>query len=203
MVLLVGLGNPGPRYAGNRHNIGFMALEAIAERHRLPGWRERFQGFVCEGQIGEERAMLLKPMTYMNESGRAVGAAMRWLKLNPAEVIVLHDELDLAPGKLRVKTGGGVAGHNGLRSIAAHIGPDFRRVRLGIGHPGHRDQVHRYVLGDFVKADVAWLGPILAAVADHAELLCRGDDAGFMNKIALAVAPALARSVEDAGPRGS
>lgn len=186
-ILLVGLGNPGPRYAGNRHNIGFMALDAIADLHRLPGWRSRFQGHTSEGIVGSGRAMLLKPMTYMNESGRAVGAAMRWLKLSPADVIAFYDEIDLAPGKVKVKTGGGAAGHNGIRSIAAHIGPDFRRVRLGIGHPGHKDAVQRHVLSDFAKADHGWLGALLAALADNAGLLVAGDDPGFMNRVAVAL----------------
>lgn len=186
-ALFVGLGNPGPRYAGNRHNIGFMALDAIAELYRLPAWRSRFQGHASEGPLGPGRALLLKPMTYMNESGRAVGEAMRWLKLAPADVIVFYDEIDLAPGKLRVKTGGGAAGHNGIRSIANHIGPDFRRVRLGVGHPGHKDAVQRHVLSDFAKADREWLGPLLVAVADAAGLLVAGDDPGFMNRVAVAL----------------
>lgn len=189
-ALLVGLGNPGPRYAGNRHNIGFMAVDAIAELHRLPAWRTRFQGHACEGPLGSGRAVLLKPMTYMNESGRSVGAAMRWLKLTPPDVVVFYDEIDLAPGKVRVKSGGGTAGHNGIRSIASHIGADFRRVRLGIGHPGHKDAVQRHVLSDFSKADRDWVGPLLVAVADNAGLLVAGDDAGFMNRVALALQPA-------------
>lgn len=188
MVLIVGLGNPGPKYAANRHNIGFMAVDAIAGLHRFSGWRRRFQGETSEGTLAGSRVVLLKPMTYMNESGRSVGEAMRWLKLSPADVIVLYDELDLAPGKVRVKTGGGAAGHNGIRSIAAHIGPDFRRVRLGIGHPGRKEAVQRHVLSDFARADSDWLGPLLAAVADNAPLLAAGDEAGFMNKVALAVA---------------
>ncbi len=169
MVLFVGLGNPGPRYEGNRHNIGFMALDAMARRFNLPPWRKRFQGEMTEGQVDGTRVTLLKPMTYMNESGQSVGEAMRWLKLEPKDVVVFHDELDLAPGKLRTKTGGGAAGHNGLRSITGHIGADFRRVRLGIGHPGHKDLVHRYVLDDFAKAEPqGWLEPLLDAVADAA-----------------------------------
>jgi peptidyl-tRNA hydrolase, PTH1 family len=187
MVLLVGLGNPGPKYAGNRHNIGFMAVNAIAELHRFPGWRSRFQGQISEGTLDGARTALLKPMTWMNESGRAVGEAMRWLKLAPADVTVFYDEIDLAPGKVRIKTGGGAAGHNGIRSIIAHIGPDFRRVRLGVGHPGHKDAVHRHVLSDFAKADREWLGPLLVAVADNATRLVGGDDAGFMNRVALAL----------------
>lgn len=202
MVLIVGLGNPGPKYAGNRHNIGFMAADAIADLHRFAAWRRRFQGEACEGTLGGDRALLLKPMTYMNESGRSVGEAMRWLKLSPAEVIVLYDELDLAPGKVRVKTGGGAAGHNGIRSISAHIGPDFRRVRLGIGHPGRKEAVQRHVLSDFAKADSDWLGPLLAAVADNAPLLAKGDDAGFMNKVALAVSGGDRKPTQGgAGPR--
>ncbi len=188
-TLLVGLGNPGPKYAGNRHNIGFMALDAIADINRLPAWRSRFQGQTTEGNVGDGRALLLKPMTYMNESGRAVGEAMRWLKLQPADVVVFYDEIDLAPGKVRVKMGGGAAGHNGIRSIAAHIGPEFRRVRLGVGHPGRREAVQRHVLSDFAKADRDWLGPLIVAVADNAGMLVAGDDAGFMNRIALAVQP--------------
>lgn len=187
MQLLVGLGNPGSKYAGNRHNIGFMAVDAIAALHRFPSWRNRFQGQISEGRLGETRAALLKPATFMNESGRSVGEAMRWLKLKPADVVVFYDELDLAPGKVRVKTGGGAAGHNGIRSIATHISPDFKRVRLGIGHPGHRDRVHRYVLSDFAKSDHDWLGPLLVAVADNAAMLAAGDDAGFMNRTALAL----------------
>lgn len=197
MVLIVGLGNPGTKYAGNRHNIGFMAVDAIADLHRFPAWRRRFQGEACEGTLGSDRVLLLKPMTYMNESGRSVGEAMRWLKLSPAEVIVLYDELDLAPGKVRVKTGGGAAGHNGIRSISAHIGPDFRRVRLGIGHPGRKEAVQRHVLSDFAKADSDWLGPLLAAVADNAPLLAKGDDAGFMNRVALAVSGGASKDARD------
>jgi PTH1 family peptidyl-tRNA hydrolase len=187
MVLMVGLGNPGPKYEGNRHNIGFMAIDAIADLHRFAGWRSRFQGQVSEGSLGDVRTMLLKPMTWMNESGRAVGQAMRWLKQKPGEVIVFYDELDLAPGKVRVKTGGGAAGHNGIRSIISHIGPDFKRVRLGIGHPGRKEQVHRHVLSDFAKADKDWLGPLLVSVADNAPLLAAGDDSTFMNKVSIAL----------------
>ncbi len=187
MVLMVGLGNPGPKYEGNRHNIGFMVIDAIADLQRFAGWRSRFQGQVAEGSFGDVRAMLLKPMTWMNESGRAVGEAMRWLKLKPADVIVFYDELDLAPGKVRVKTGGGAAGHNGIRSIVAHIGPDFKRVRLGIGHPGRKEAVQRHVLSDFSKADKDWLGPLLVSVADNAGLLAAGDDSTFMNKVAIAL----------------
>lgn len=188
MVLLVGLGNPGDRYAGNRHNIGFMAIDAIHRRHELPAWRDRFSGTFAEGRIGGAKARLLKPQTFMNESGNAVGKAMRYFDEAPADVVVFYDELDLAPGKVRVKMGGGAAGHNGIRSISAHIGPDFRRVRLGIGHPGHKAAVQRHVLGDFAKADRDWLEPLLDALADHADLLVTGEDSTFMNKVHLATA---------------
>ena len=189
MILIAGLGNPGSRYAGNRHNIGFMAAEAIARRHGLGPWRRRFQGETADGMIGEERAVVLKPLTYMNESGRSVGEAMRFYNLGPEDVVVLHDELDLPPGKIRVKTGGGHAGHNGLRSIHAHIGPDFHRVRLGIGHPGNKDLVHFYVLHDFAKSDGGWLEPLLGAIADAAPALARREFASFQNKVHLALNP--------------
>jgi PTH1 family peptidyl-tRNA hydrolase len=189
MILIAGLGNPGPRYAGNRHNIGFMAAEAIARRHGLGPWRRRFQGETADGLIGEERAVVLKPLTYMNESGRSVGEAMRFFGLAPEDVVVLHDELDLPPGKVRVKSGGGHAGHNGLRSIHAHIGPEFHRVRLGIGHPGHKDLVQVYVLNDFAKADRDWLDALLDAVAEAAPDLARRQFASFQNKVHLALNP--------------
>ncbi len=189
LTLMIGLGNPGPQYCGHRHNVGFMAVEAIARRHHFASFRSRFQAAVSEGALNGERVLLIKPLTYMNESGRAVSEAVRFFKLAPEDVIVFHDELDLAPGKLRVKTGGGVAGHNGLRSIGAHIGPNFRRVRIGVGHPGDKDRVLRHVLADFAKADQSWREPLLDAVADNAGLLLSGDDAGFMNKVALAVQP--------------
>lgn len=189
MLLLVGLGNPGSEYARHRHNIGFMAVERIVARHGFGPARSRFMGQVNEGVLAGEKALALRPMTFMNESGRAVAEAARFYKLTPADIVVLHDELDLAPGKLRVKRGGGVAGHNGLRSIARFIGPDFRRVRLGIGHPGHKDVVLRHVLHDFAKADQAWLEPLLDAVADAAPLLAAGDDAGFATRVALLLNP--------------
>lgn len=189
MILIAGLGNPGPRYAGNRHNIGFMALDEIVRRHGLAAWRKRFQGEATEGTLGSERAVLLKPMTYMNESGRAVGEAMRYLKLEPADVVVLHDELDLAPGKLRAKTGGGAAGHNGLRSIAAHIGPDFHRLRLGIGRPAAREAGQYYVLSDFDKLDREWLDPLLEAIAEYAPLIAALDFARLQNKVHLRLNP--------------
>jgi peptidyl-tRNA hydrolase, PTH1 family len=190
MLLLVGLGNPGARYARHRHNIGFMALDAVAEKHRFATWRSRFAGLVSEGELGAERVLLHKPQTYMNVSGEAVAAAARFYKLPLPQVVVCHDELDLAAGKLRIKTGGGVAGHNGLRSIAERLGSrEFRRVRFGIGHPGHKELVTGHVLGDFDAADREWLGPLLAAFAEAAPLLAAGDDAGCMNKIALLLQP--------------
>jgi PTH1 family peptidyl-tRNA hydrolase len=194
MHLIVGLGNPGPEHRGHRHNIGFMAADAIAERNRFPAFRRKFQGEFSDTTIGGERVLLLKPMTFMNRSGDAVAAAMRFYKLAPEDVTVIYDEIDLAPGKVKVKTGGGSGGHNGIRSIDAHIGNRFRRVRLGIGHPGHKDLVNRHVLADFAKSDRDWVEPLLAAVADNAVLLARGDEPNFMNKVALALQQA------DAGP---
>jgi len=187
MLLFVGLGNPGRAYAGNRHNIGFMAIEAIARRHGFPSPRTRFQGQVREGTIAGARVMLLEPQTYMNESGRSVGEAARFHKIGIDEIVVLHDELDLAPGKCRIKRGGGVAGHNGLRSITSHVGNDYKRVRLGIGHPGDKSLVHSYVLNDFAKSEAAWVEALCDAIADNAELLVKGDDAGLQNRIHLAL----------------
>ncbi|MBM3550275.1 MAG: aminoacyl-tRNA hydrolase [Alphaproteobacteria bacterium] len=187
MLLLVGLGNPGRAYARNRHNIGFMALEAIARRHGFAQARGRFQGLLSEGTIGGERVMLLAPQTYMNESGRSVGEAARFHKIGPDEIVVIHDELDLAPGKCRIKTGGGVAGHNGLRSITAHIGNDYKRVRLGIGHPGDKALVHSYVLSDFAKSEEPWVAALCEAIADNAALLVKDDDAGLQNRLHLAM----------------
>jgi peptidyl-tRNA hydrolase, PTH1 family len=190
MLLLVGLGNPEPRYAGHRHNLGFMALDAIARGHGFGSWRSRFSSLVCEGNLGTTKAMLQKPQTYVNRSGYAVAQAMRFYKLPLQEMVVIHDELDLAAGKLRVKTGGGVAGHNGLRSIAENLGTrDFRRVRIGIGHPGHKELVTGHVLGNFAAADKQWLEPLLDAVTTAAPLLATGDDAGFMNKVAVQLRP--------------
>lgn len=188
--LFVGLGNPGADYAGHRHNIGFMAIDAIARRHGFSAWRERFNGVVAEGRIGDAPVMALKPMTYMNESGRSVGIAGRFYKLSCAKVIVFHDELDLAAGKVRVKKGGGAAGHNGLRSIDAHLGRDYWRVRLGIGHPGDKDRVLGHVLNNFASTDRDWLEPVLASVADRAGLLLADDPAEFMSKVALDTQPA-------------
>ena len=184
MQLWTGLGNPGPQYAMHRHNIGFMAVDAIAEVHGFAAPKRAFQGWIQEGRIGQEKILLLKPGTYMNESGRSVGEAMRFYKLTPADVTVFHDELDLAPFKLKVKTGGGHAGHNGLRSTDAHIGPDFRRIRLGIGHPGHKDRVTPYVLGNFAKAELDDLTDLLGAVAAESPWLAANDDVRFMNEVA-------------------
>ncbi len=189
MKLFVGLGNPGAKYAGNRHNIGFMALDRIASDHGFSPWKSKFQAQMSEGTLGGEKVALLKPQTFMNNSGQSVGEALRFFKLTPADVVVFHDELDLAPGKARVKQGGGHAGHNGLRSIHAHIGADYGRVRLGVGHPGHKDAVAGYVLHDFPKADQDWLDDLLRGLSDGAIDLARGDSGKFMNAVALRVAP--------------
>ena len=187
MLLLVGLGNPGARYIGNRHNIGFMALQAIAKRHGLAPWRRRFQGVACEGQIGDERVLLLLPGTYMNESGRAVGEAAQFYKLASDAITVFHDEIELPPGKVRIKVGGGIAGHNGLRSISEHVGNDYRRVRIGVGHPGHKDLVEHYVLSDFAKGEWPWVETLVDILAENIGLLIRGEDASFQNKVHLAM----------------
>ena len=187
MLLIAGLGNPGAQYARNRHNIGFMAVEAIAREHRFPPFRARFQGLISDGKLGETRVGLLAPQTYMNDSGQSVGEALRFFKLDLKAVVVLHDELDLAPAKCRVKVGGGNAGHNGLRSITAHIGNDYKRVRLGIGHPGAKELVMPFVLGDFAKAEMGWVGALCDAIATHAGLLAKGDDATFQNKVHLSL----------------
>jgi PTH1 family peptidyl-tRNA hydrolase len=189
MHLIVGLGNPGPKYANHRHNIGFKVADEIASRHGLGPWRKRFEGEVSEGMLGTEKVLVLKPMTFMNESGRAVGAAVRYLDLDPANVIVVHDELDLLPKKVRVKLGGGTAGHNGLKSIGAHIGPHFVRVRIGIGHPGDRDFVHPHVLSDFSKEERDWVKALVEAVAEAMPMLVAGDEASFQNKVHLAINP--------------
>jgi PTH1 family peptidyl-tRNA hydrolase len=187
MLLLVGLGNPGARYVGNRHNVGFLAVEEIAKRHGIGPWRRRFQGVACEGPIGGERALLLLPGTYMNESGRAVAEAAQFYKLPPAQITVFHDEIELPPGKVRVKVGGGIAGHNGLRSISEHIGNDYRRVRIGVGHPGHKDLVEHYVLSDFAKSERPWVEALVGILADNVDLLVRGQDPSFQNKVHLAM----------------
>lgn len=189
MLLLVGLGNPGPKYAGNRHNIGFMAVDSIVRRHGFGAWRKRFQGETSEGTLAGEKILVLKPLTYMNESGRAVGEAMRFYNLAPDDVVVLHDEIDLPPAKVRVKTGGGSAGNNGIRSIDAYIGNDYHRVRLGVGKLDVKGMAHVHVLGDFSKADKLWLDPLIDALADNADLLARRDFATFQNKVHLALNP--------------
>ena len=187
MLLLVGLGNPGARYAGNRHNVGFLAVQEIAKRHGLGPWRRRFAGVACEGPLGGVRTLLLLPGTFMNESGRAVAEAAHFYKISPAEITVFHDEIDLPPGKVRVKIGGGIAGHNGLRSISEHIGNDYRRVRIGVGHPGDKDLVQHYVLSDFAKSDRGWVDALVAIIGENAELIARGQDASFQNKVHLAM----------------
>lgn len=189
MKLFVGLGNPGAEYAGNRHNIGFMALDRIAADHGFGPWKKAFHGLVSEGRLGGEKVVLLKPETFMNKSGLSVQAAVTFYKLALADVVVFHDELDLAPGKLRVKMAGGHAGHNGLRSIHAHLGEAYGRVRMGIGHPGHKDAVAGYVLHDFSKADRDWLEPVLQGVSDGAADLAQGEDSRFMTTVALRVSP--------------
>lgn len=186
MRLFVGLGNPGSRYAGNRHNIGFMVVDEIARVHGAQPWRRRFQGQAADAVIGGEKVLLLKPETFMNESGRSTAEALRFFKLALPDLVVFHDELDLAPGKVRVKVGGGNAGHNGLRSITALCGNDYKRVRLGIGHPGHKDLVHGYVLNDFAKAERGWVDALIRTCADNAALLAKGDGPGFQNKVHLA-----------------
>lgn len=190
MHLIVGLGNPGSEHAPNRHNIGFMAVDAIARTHSFAPFRSKFNGMITDGTIDGERVLLLKPQTYMNRSGDSVGAAAKFYKLDPDAIIVIYDELDLAPGKLKVKIGGGNGGHNGLRSIDPVIGTGYKRVRLGIGHPGHKELVTRHVLGDFAKADADWLAQFLDAIAANAALLVKGDDPNFMNRIALATTAA-------------
>jgi PTH1 family peptidyl-tRNA hydrolase len=187
MLLFVGLGNPGTQHVGNRHNIGFMVVQAIAKRHGFAPWRRRFQGVATEGTIGSARILLLLPGTYMNESGRAVGEAAHFYKLGLGEIAVFHDEIDLAPAKVRVKTGGGVAGHNGLRSITAHVGNDYRRVRIGVGHPGDKNLVQRYVLSDFAKDEREWVAALIDILADNSGLLATGQDASFQNKVHLAM----------------
>ena len=199
MLLLVGLGNPGARYVGNRHNIGFMTLEAIAKRHGIGPWRRRFQGVACEGPIGGDRVLLLLPGTFMNESGRAVAEAAQFYKLAASDITVFHDEIELPPGKVRVKVGGGIAGHNGLRSITAHVGNDYRRVRIGVGHPGAKDLVEHYVLSDFAKSERGWVEALIDILADNVDLLVRGQDASFQNKVHLAM---VAKGFEANGDAG-
>jgi peptidyl-tRNA hydrolase, PTH1 family len=205
MKLFVGLGNPGAEHALNRHNVGFMVVDAIAAAHGFPAWRKRFQGAASEGKLGDEQVLLFKPGTFMNASGRAVGEAVRFYKLDLSDVVVFHDELDLAPGKVRVKTGGGVSGHNGLRSLSAHIGNEYIRVRIGVGHPGQKDLVVRHVLNDFAKADYAWLEPLIGAIAAEAPYLAEGDIERFQSRVAHAVQaerPAETAPRAKPGPRG-
>ena len=201
MLLFVGLGNPGPKHAGNRHNIGFMAVQAIARRHELSPWRRRFQGVAVEGNIAKERILLLLPGTYMNELGRAVGEAANFYKLDAGSIVVFHDEVDLQPAKVRVKIGGGVAGHNGLRSITAHIGNEYKRVRIGIGKPDVKELVPMHVLGDFAKNEWAWVEALCDVIADNAALLVEGKDSSFQNKVHLAMeAKGFADAADDEPP---
>jgi len=202
VIVIAGLGNPGAKYAHNRHNIGFMAVDRIAADHGFGPWRSKFQALVSDGRLGGEKVLLLKPQTFMNLSGQAVGEALRFYKLGPEALIVIHDELDLAPGKIRVKKGGGHAGHNGLRSIQAHLGPDFTRLRLGIGHPGHKDRVAAWVLSDFARADQDWLDDLLRGISRGADKLAAGDAPGFLNAVALSRAPARKPAPKPAKPAG-
>jgi peptidyl-tRNA hydrolase, PTH1 family len=196
MLLIAGLGNPGEKYSKNRHNIGFLAADAIVRRHSFSPWQKKFSAEISEGILDGEKVIVLKPLTFMNNSGQSVGEALRFYKLAPKDLVVIYDELDLFPGKLRVKTGGGANGHNGIKSLDAHCGKDYRRVRLGIGHPGAKELVHGYVLGDFAKPDNQWLDPMLDAIADAAPHLAKGDDTGFMNKVAVSLGQGNQRKVE-------
>lgn len=189
MFLVVGLGNPGPAYVGNRHNIGFMAVDEIVRRHGFSPWRSKFQGEIADGVIDGRKVHVIKPMTYMNDSGRSVLAAATFYKIPPKDIVVFHDEIDLAPGKLRVKRGGGHAGHNGLRSIHAGIGADYARVRMGVGHPGDKAEVKNYVLKDFSKADHEWLDPMVDGCAEFLRDILDGDDSSFMSKVAHRISP--------------
>ncbi|TPM53086.1 aminoacyl-tRNA hydrolase [Mesorhizobium sp. B2-2-4] len=186
-LVFAGLGNPGAKYMNNRHNVGFMAVDAIARRHSFSPWSKKFQGLIAEGTLGGEKIILIKPQTFMNLSGQSVGEALRFYKLGPGALTVFYDEIDLAEGKLRIKTGGGAGGHNGIRSIDGHVGNAYRRVRIGVGHPGVKEMVQHHVLGDFGKTDRDWLDPLLDTVADNAAMIVKGDESGFMNKAALAV----------------
>jgi PTH1 family peptidyl-tRNA hydrolase len=201
MRLLVGLGNPGAKYAANRHNIGFMVVEAIARRHGIGPWRRRFQGVTAEGVLAGERVLLLLPGTFMNESGHAVAEAAHFYKLGVGDIVVFHDEIDLPPAKVRVKTGGGIAGHNGLRSISAHVGNDYRRVRIGVGHPGVKEMVQHHVLGDFAKAERPWVEAVCDIIADNAGLIAKDEDAKFQNKVHLTL-QAQGFDAEPAGKAG-
>ncbi|TCS04768.1 aminoacyl-tRNA hydrolase [Rhizobium sp. BK418] len=187
MLIIAGLGNPGAKYAGNRHNVGFMAVDAIYRRHSFSPWSKKFKAEISEGELAGEKVLLIKPQTFMNLSGEAVGEAMRFYKLQPSDLVAIYDELDLPAGKTRLKTGGGHGGHNGIKSLDAHCGKEYRRLRIGIGHPGVKELVHNHVLGDFAKADNAWLEPLLDTLADNAEMLVRNEDSQLMNKLALAL----------------
>ena len=193
MFVIAGLGNPGSGYERNRHNIGFMAADAIARRHGFSPWRKKFKADIADGELAGVKTLLIKPQTFMNLSGEAVGEALRFYKLGLDALLVVHDELDLAAGKARIKKGGGAGGHNGIRSIDAHCGKEYRRLRLGIGHPGDKARVHAHVLGDFAKADSEWLDPFIDAVADNAALLAKGEDSSFMNRVSLAMGGKVAR----------
>jgi PTH1 family peptidyl-tRNA hydrolase len=200
MLLFVGLGNPGSRYVGNRHNIGFVVVEEIAKRHGFAPWRRRFQGVATEGSIGSEKVLLLLPGTFMNESGRAVAEAVAFYKLDRSDIVVFHDEIELRPAKVRVKTGGGNAGHNGLRSITEHIGNDYRRVRIGVGHPGVKELVHGHVLSDFARSERDWVEALRDVIADNAGLLAKGQDPSFQNKVHLAMQAKGFLDKDDKGP---
>ncbi len=200
MLLFAGLGNPGAQHAGQRHNIGFMAADAIARRHSFSPWSKKFKGLISEGRLGDDKVVLIKPQTFMNLSGQAVGEALRFYKLEPSALTVLYDELDLAPGKVRIKVAGGAGGHTGIRSIDGHVGQNYRRVRIGIGHPGIKEMVTHHVLGDFAKSDHEWLDPLLDAIADNAALLAKGDDSSFMNKLARALPGDSGKEAADAKP---
>ncbi|ESZ18931.1 MULTISPECIES: aminoacyl-tRNA hydrolase [unclassified Mesorhizobium] len=200
MLLFAGLGNPGAKYADNRHNVGFMAADAIARRHSFSPWSKKFQGLVAEGTLAGEKIVLIKPQTFMNLSGQSVGEALRFYKLDASALTVFYDEIDLAAGKVRVKVGGGSGGHNGIRSLEQHVGKDFRRVRIGVSHPGVKEMVHGHVLGDFAKSDREWLDVLLDAIADDAGLLAKGDDNSFMNRVTLALRDKLTPTGDDDRP---
>ncbi len=209
MLIIAGLGNPGAKYAHNRHNIGFMAVDAIQRKPGFSAWSKKFKAEISEGELSGEKVLLMKPQTFMNLSGEAVGEAMRFYKLGPQNIVAIYDELDLPPAKARIKVGGGHGGHNGVKSLDAHCGKDYRRLRLGIGHPGNKDLVHNHVLGDFAKADAAWLEPLLDAIADNADMLVKNEDSQLMNKLALAVggkadedAAKPAKAAKEAKPAG-
>ncbi len=201
MLLLVGLGNPGSEYIGNRHNVGRMVVDAIARRYSFGTFRKRFCGLAAEGMLDDEKTIALKPETFMNDSGKALAEAVRFYKLAPSDVLVVHDDIDLAPGKMRIKSGGGNGGHNGLRSIDQHIGAEYRRLRIGVAHPGDRDRVSNYVLADFSKGEKAWLTPLLDAIAEHAGLLVR-DDARFLTDVAQALTPPSVKKPPGEAPSG-